>query len=491
MGELLELLLPLPDSIKEMLAQAAPKKDPQRDKPVCELDDPQSVAKAIKYLQESAPIEWPAIQVAYQVRDMGISQRVCLDLMWDFYAGRCTDPWDWDVLAQKVENAYRYPQNRAGVKSPVLVREAFEPIEIGDYTTDERPKPFFEYELTGDPPMREWVVRDWLPVGEVSSLYGDGGQGKTLLAEQLGFCVSRGLRFFGMETAHMPVFAALAEDDKDEVHRRIEAFRKHYQTSVDPKAYFQIFAFPSEDYTLAKTDGDGKLGKGPFYDRLTEFISEMPAGKKLLILDTLADLFDGNENIRNQANKFVKNVLRGLCVKHHTTILFLAHPSRAGMSSDNSSGSTAWNGAVRNRLSLSSHQSIPDLRLLTRIKSNYARQGEQIALRWQNGVFVVTDENAALCAVSTSYEDCILGLISEKASDGNAVGDTRNHANSIFNYLNSIKDIAGESIKGTTLKEILKKLITEGKIERLSGDKKGRNGLYPRGFWRLIESDEF
>src|SRR3954463_2042472 len=36
-----------------------------------------------------------------------------------------------------------------------------------------------------EPPDREWVVQDWLPVGSVTSLYGGAGYGKTLLAQQL------------------------------------------------------------------------------------------------------------------------------------------------------------------------------------------------------------------------------------------------------------------------------------------------------------------
>src|SRR6185312_14097232 len=38
--------------------------------------------------------------------------------------------------------------------------------------------------LVGTPPARRWIVRDCIPCGVVTGLYGDGGIGKSLLAQQ-------------------------------------------------------------------------------------------------------------------------------------------------------------------------------------------------------------------------------------------------------------------------------------------------------------------
>ncbi len=34
-------------------------------------------------------------------------------------------------------------------------------------------------------PERRWIWPEWIPVGAVTALYGDGGTGKSLLAQQL------------------------------------------------------------------------------------------------------------------------------------------------------------------------------------------------------------------------------------------------------------------------------------------------------------------
>jgi hypothetical protein len=63
-------------------------------------------------------------------------------------------------------------------------------------------------------------------------------------------------------------------------------------------------------------------------------------------------------------------------------------------SGSGSSGSTAWNNTVRSRLYLTHANADegedvdPDIRVLTRKKSNYARAGETMTLRWTDGVMM-------------------------------------------------------------------------------------------------------
>ena len=116
------------------------------------------------------------------------------------------------------------------------------------------------------------------------------------------------------------------------------------------------------------------------------------------MLDTLADVFPGNENDRGQARAFTQQALGLLAREIDGAVLALAHPSRAGMNSGSGeSGSTAWIGTFRSQLYLATPRAEgeaepadPDLRVLTRRKSNAARANETIELRWRNGVFVPT-----------------------------------------------------------------------------------------------------
>ena len=106
----------------------------------------------------------------------------------------------------------------------------------------------------------------------------------------------------------------------------------------------------------------------------------------LLILDTLADLFGGDEIKRPQARQFI-GMLRGLAIKYGVTILLLSHPSLTGMTSGTgTSGSTAWSNSVRSRLYFerpkgSERDDNDDRRILTTKKANYGRAGGEVVLR--------------------------------------------------------------------------------------------------------------
>ena len=110
--------------------------------------------------------------------------------------------------------------------------------------------------------------------------------------------------------------------------------------------------------------------------------------KKILIIDTLADTFGGNENVRPEVRKFVANCLGGIAKEVGCAVLVTGHPSRAGLQTGSGdSGSTAWHNSVRSRLYLdNSHNN--DERVLKRMKSNYASmEDSEIQLRWNEGVF--------------------------------------------------------------------------------------------------------
>src|SRR3954451_24205531 len=56
-------------------------------------------------------------------------------------------------------------------------------------------------------PYRRFVAKGWIPVGCVTSLYGCGGIGKSLLAQLLGTAASLGRHWLGIETEQCRVLA--------------------------------------------------------------------------------------------------------------------------------------------------------------------------------------------------------------------------------------------------------------------------------------------
>ena len=67
--------------------------------------------------------------VANRLKDMGLNQKNCFNLMLDNWNDNCQPPWDADELKIKIENAYVYGQNKEGIDSP---EADFAPIENDD-----------------------------------------------------------------------------------------------------------------------------------------------------------------------------------------------------------------------------------------------------------------------------------------------------------------------------------------------------------------------
>jgi RecA-family ATPase len=147
------------------------------------------------------------------------------------------------------------------------------------------------------------------------------------------------------------------------------------------------------DNLLVTFDKDNKPLISPFFAQIMKHVLEKKIG--LLVLDTIADLFGGNEIIRAQVNYFIKATC-GAFIKQAKdagfvlTVILLSHPSQAGRNSGSGeSGSTAWNNAVRARLYLTRPEDgLPEQRVLTRKKSNYSASGDdvKIDLIWADGV---------------------------------------------------------------------------------------------------------
>jgi hypothetical protein len=251
------------------------------------------------------------------------------------------------------------------------------------------PGPFPASDLKGEPPARRWIVPDWLPMGAVTALYGDGGMGKTLLAQQLGTACATGTAWLGMDVCRCRVLAVLCEDDRDELHRRQRAINAACGVALSAQVG-ELHLWPRVGHgnLLVEFDLAGRAHPTPFHGRLVEEVKRLEPG--LLILDTSADLYGGNEINRAQVTLFLKTIVGGFVADHGCTVLMLAHPSVAGMATGTGSGgSTAWNNGVRSRWYLAKPEGgSDDQRVLTRKKANYAAAGdnERIDLIWDEGV---------------------------------------------------------------------------------------------------------
>lgn len=240
-------------------------------------------------------------------------------------------------------------------------------------------------------PVREWLVDGYIPLREVTSIYSKGGLGKSLLGQQLGTCSAIGADWLGLKTRPGRTLIVSCEDSVAELHRRQEDLNSHY--SVGHGSIGKTLGFLSRVGALSNSlmEFDPKTGRGsltPFWELVRDLVKR--EGSDLLVLDTVADVYPGNENDRHQVNLFVKACLGKLIQETGVTILMLAHPSKSGLSDGSLySGSTAWEGAVRSRLYMREHDQHGDLRVFSKGKSNYSGLGEETFLEWRKGVLVV------------------------------------------------------------------------------------------------------
>lgn len=251
---------------------------------------------------------------------------------------------------------------------------------------------------TREPPPRRWIVPDWIPRSHVTGMYGDGGVGKSLLAQQLLTSTALTLPWLGLETAGGRALGLFCEDSSDELERRQADINRALGIAPENLENLRLLSRLGEDNALFAFDGD-RGSTTPLFDRLNATCARWrPA---LIVLDTAADLFAGNENDRPKVRAFIGSCLGRLARDYDAAVVLCAHPSASGLASGSGTGgSTAWNNTLRSRLYLTQPTSgadqpaaNPNHRILSRMKANYAPREGRIEIEWQAGAFGILDPN--------------------------------------------------------------------------------------------------
>lgn len=342
--------------------------------------------------------------------------------------------------------------------------------EIGRaaFVADQRASTFFcAVDLDGrSVPNRDWLVEDLAPTETVTLLTGDGGTGKSLLALQLAVAVASGSAWVGRKVDQGRVVYITAEDDADELHRRLVAVCRSADLRIADLDGLTLRSLAGEDALLANLHHNGALTETPFFHELDDYLASVQPS--LLVLDTLADLFPGNENDRAQARHFV-GLLRGLALRHRCAVLLLSHPSLTGLNSGSgTSGSTAWSNSVRSRLYLSrvkdeAYEANPDARVLSTKKSNYGPVGQEVSLTWTDGAFVADAAETGLdrMAVNAKAERVFLKLLGLLREQGRNVSPnpSNSFAPAVFAKHPDAEGITKHAFAGA-----MEALLSSGKI---------------------------
>jgi hypothetical protein len=219
-------------------------------------------------------------------------------------------------------------------KAPSAQEEMFAPLDLED--------------MAGRDvlPIR-FVVDKWLPAKAVTVLTAHGGVGKSTMSLQLAVSLVLGRPWFGKDVTQCRVLLVSCEDSEQAIHWRLDQVCRHMGvTLADLGGLLTIFDMTERDCVL--------WARGQATPRMQwlQMVSET-YDPGCLIVDNASDTYADNENDRSAVRGFVRTLAK-IAIANDSAVLLLAHVDKASArgvieSSDNYSGSTAWNNSARSR----------------------------------------------------------------------------------------------------------------------------------------------
>ena len=259
-------------------------------------------------------------------------------------------------------------------------------------------------------PVR-WLWYPYIPLGKLSILHGDPGEGKTTLALWIAAACSRGLALPGGETGEpLTVLYQTAEDGLgDTIKPRL------LESQAD---LHHIYTIDETDFPLSMLD-----------HRIGEAIRDTQA--QLMILDPL-QAYLGEKVDMNRANE-VRNVMKGLtkvASKTGCAIVLMGHlnKSQTANSAQRGLGSMDFRAAARSVLLVGRLKNDRNIRVMVHDKSSLAEEGnsrgftlDNGTLHWQEGYENLTADELLSRAARGNKVALAEDLIREQLAGGHPV----------------------------------------------------------------------
>lgn len=259
-------------------------------------------------------------------------------------------------------------------------------------------------------PVR-WLWYPYIPLGKLSILHGDPGEGKTTLALWIAAACSRGLALPGGETGEpLTVLYQTAEDGLgDTIKPRL------LESQAD---LHHIYTIDETDFPLSMLD-----------HRIGEAIRDTQA--QLMILDPL-QAYLGEKVDMNRANE-VRTVMKGLTQVANQTgcaIVLVGHlnKSQTANSAQRGLGSMDFRAAARSVLLVGRLKNDRNIRVMVHDKSSLAPEGnsrgftlDNGTLHWQEGYENLTADELLSGAARGNKVALAEDLIREQLAGGHPV----------------------------------------------------------------------
>ena len=224
-----------------------------------------------------------------------------------------------------------------------------------------------------------FVINDFVEQGAVTLLAGEGGAGKSYIVLAAALAVVTGTPFYGKTIRQGRAVCLFAEDSPEALHLRLA--RLCGATGIDMAAVvgrllpLSLLDDPPENRVL--------WSGGMSTARLAVLERELAAlpDLRLLVLDNVALMFDGEEISRKEVSGFLTALTR-VARRRKSGIILIHHASKSqdGTSLRMASGSTAWIAQSRVAAEVRKATDTDSPRLAVR-KINNGREWE-IDLHW-------------------------------------------------------------------------------------------------------------
>jgi len=262
---------------------------------VVELDTPDAIARAKDWLSTSAP-DSGTFKVACRLKDFGLSQDMCLELMFEDWAG--ADSRDTEHIAFRVANAYHYGQNPIGIRSPEAefdaVEIARENAAIGTSITELPVEDFEDIEI--DTSMQSLLVDEVLETDTCVLGYGPSNVGKSFAFLDMALAVASGTHWNGHKVNKGLVIWNAAEGGKGFRKRLVAARQQH----PDRQAKFSLI---SRAINMSTTAGVKAL-----LEVVRHKEKKHSEKCRLIVLDTLARTFGAaDENSAADMGRYISH----------------------------------------------------------------------------------------------------------------------------------------------------------------------------------------
>lgn len=322
-------------------------------------------------------------------------------------------------------------------------------------------------------PQRKWAIKDRVPLNQAGLFSGEGGTGKSIieLMKNVAHVVAKD--WLGSMPEPGPAFYLGAEDEQDELHRRIAAITEHHGVTFKEliDGGLHVMCLLGQDATLcAATGKSGKVETTTLYRQLYEAAGDIRP--KNISIDTLSRAFAGNEIDRVQVYAFAMH-MQALAMVAGGSVTVLSHPSLAGIASGSGiSGSTAWHGAFRFRQYLKStkpdagEQPDNDLRQLEFKKNQYGPTAETVVLRWQRGLFLPEAgiSNLDKAARDAKADELFLELLRRFSAQGRNLSDKPTANNYGPTEFAKEADAKSNGVRKADLEAAMRRLFAADKI---------------------------